>query len=282
MRVFSMSLLALMVLASSAEAAKKRKRTSVRPAAGAAGVAAGVVAGAAVAASPSIAVPPSAPTVVAAKPEVNEFPPIRMAYEVETRGMTVGEGIISLEALGQPNCYRYSTVTKPTAVVRLVVGTPKQISTFCVVNGQIRPIRYEFNAPKVGEDSFTLDFDWQRKKVTGGVPLSVRDVPEGALEVNLIQQAVRLWVMRNLNNPKAGEFPATVINADDISQYRFAMTGKANLTIGDKTYPTITVERVDHPTKKMKFWISPEQNYMPIKVEDTRDGKPRFKLLWRG
>ena len=208
------------------------------------------------------------------------LPELNLKYAVTWRGMGLGNAIITLKPQGEADCYRYESLTEPSGLVRMFYGKPREVSDFCVRNGRVVPQRFEFKSPK--DDSFTLEFDAKGGTVRGGQK-GERALPANAQDRFGIQQAVRLWLLENLKS-EPGAVTAEFAMVDDhrIRHYRFAITGRETVEVpAGKFENAVLVQRVDDPKKTTKFWLAPARDYMPVKVEQVRQGKVELRMVLR-
>jgi Protein of unknown function (DUF3108) len=209
------------------------------------------------------------------------LPELNMRYAVAWRGMGLGNAIITLKQQGAAGCYRYESLTEPSALVRMFYGKPREVSDFCVRKGRIVPQRFEFKSPK-DEESFTLEFDTAAGKVRGG-PKETRDLPANAQDRFGIQQAVRLWVLEHLKSEPGAEI-AEFAMVDDhrIRHYKFAITGRETVDVpAGRFEDAVLVQRVDDKKKSIKFWLAPSRDYMPVKVEQVKQGSVELRMVLR-
>jgi hypothetical protein len=200
-------------------------------------------------------------------------------YQVEWSGISLGEGTISLEHDGE-NCYYYVSRTDPIALVRWTYGSPREESRFCVRDGRLIPQHFRYTNDKREEDSFRLDFDWrsgQVKALKGGV-MTVRDVPEVAYDRFVIREAVRLWVIRHVEGDGPAEREFVMVDDDRIKAYRFAIGGEETVETPAGTFETVRVDRVGDPKREAHYWLAPSRDYVPVKLEQLRKGKPELRM----
>ena len=211
-----------------------------------------------------------------APPSPTVLVPFQHTYDVVIRGIAVGTGVITL-AEESNGCYSYTNATRPTAIVRLITGSPVESSRFCVENGHLRPVAFHYDGGKVGEKSFDLQFSPDARAVNGGAPgVGKRQLPADAVDFNALQQVVRLWAKQGA----AGKLTVTVVNADDTTAYQFARVGTERLTVAGGNFETVRIERVGSGAegKKLTFWVAPALDDMAVKVMEERDGKTRFMI----
>lgn len=209
------------------------------------------------------------------------FTPRSDLYDVSWGSIGLGEGTIALSPL-QGGCYRYESVTKPMAIVRWTYGAPKETSEFCVVDGRIVPKRFVYANDKRTKDGFTLDFDWaahQVKTIKGG-EVSMRELPDDTYDRFVIQLAVRQWVIQHAGQDKPPPLEVKVVDHRRIKAYRFVLAGKEKLQTPAGSFDTLLVERVDEkPGDSLRFWVSPDRGYIPVKVQQIDDGELKLQML---
>ncbi|HSW15186.1 MAG TPA: DUF3108 domain-containing protein [Solimonas sp.] len=213
---------------------------------------------------------------------IDPFQPHSNQYEVSWGSMGLGEGSITLSPL-ENGCYRYETRTKPLAIVRWTYGSPRETSEFCVIGDRIVPRHFQYQNDKRPKDGFTLDFDWKAKslKVIKGGEVTLRELPDNGVDRQLMQLAVRQWVIRNIDNPKPEPIEFQLLDNRRARSYRFAMVGRQKVETPAGSYDTLLVERVNDPDTRMRFWIAPELGYVAVKVQRIEDGEVKLQMLLR-
>ena len=210
-----------------------------------------------------------------------KLPELHLTYAVAWRGMGLGSAVITLAPHGAADCYRYETVSEPVGLVRMFVGKPRETSEFCVRGGKLVPQRFVFKNPKDEDESFELEFDVAAGKVRGGSK-GVRDLPANAQDRFGIQQAVRLWVLGHLNDaPGAQAAEFAMVDERRIRQYRFVITGREDVQVPAGRFDNaVLVQRVDDKKNKAtKFWLAPTRDYMPVKVEQVKEGTVELRMV---
>lgn len=65
-----------------------------------------------------------------------------------------------------------------------------------------------------------------------------------------------------------------------LKTYFFVILGEENITIGGKSFTTLKIKRQsDDKNKPLFFWIAPELNNLPVKIEKWKKGKPHITML---
>ncbi|MDO9453845.1 MAG: DUF3108 domain-containing protein [Stagnimonas sp.] len=200
----------------------------------------------------------------------------QLTYDVSWTGIPLGSGTLTLTPEAD-DCYRYELATNPVGVVSLVYGAPKETSNFCVKNGAVVPSSMSFNNPKRSKDGFVLTFDFAKGLLLGGRngPLEIKP---GTLDRLSVQQAARLWVKTHINDAKPGTLVTPVADHKRVKTYTFAIKGKSQIETPAGTFEAIQFERIDDPNTTLRFWLAPEKDYMPVKVQNIEDGEDKVSL----
>lgn len=209
-----------------------------------------------------------------------KLPEIDVTYAVTWNGIGLGDSTITLKAQGGADCYRYENRSNPAAMVRMMYGKPVEWSEFCIQGGKVVPQAFEFVNSR-GDKNFALRFDAAKKTVTDQAG-KVREIPPHAQDRFGLQQAVRLWVLARKGEPdSAATAEFAMVDQTRIRNYRFAITGREVVEVPAGKFESVVVSRVDDPNKSIRFWLSPEQSYMPVKVEQIRGGKVDLRMELR-
>lgn len=213
-----------------------------------------------------------------AAPAEPKLPELRLAYAATWNGMNLGDVIISLKPGEGADCYRYESQSDPVGLVRMFYGKPHEVSEFCVRQGRIVPQRFSFVNPKDDRDNFTLNFDMAAGKVAGGAG-EPRDIPANAQDRFGLQQAVRLWVIQNAGKDDQDTVEFAMVDDRRVRPYRFAITAREEIEVPAGRFETLLVQRVDDLRKSSKFWLAPARDYMPVKVEQIKNGKTSLRMV---
>lgn len=200
----------------------------------------------------------------------------QLSYDVAWTGIPLGTGTLTLTPQAN-DCYRYELATHPVGVVSLLYGAPKETSQFCVKNGAVVPSTMSFNNPKRPKDGFVLTFDFAKGLVLGGRngPLEIKP---GTLDRLSVQQAARLWVKTHVGDAKPGTLVVPVADHKRIKTYTFAIKGKGQVETSAGRFEAVQFERIDDPKTTLRFWLAPDKDYMPVKVQNIEDGEDKVSL----
>ena len=206
-----------------------------------------------------------------------KLPEMNLTYAAHWKGISLGDIVITLKPEAGGDCYRYESLTKPVGLVRMFYGKPRETSDFCVSGGRIVPRRFAFFNPKDEEDGFSLEFNTAAAKVRDGRG-AVRDIPPNAQDRFAMQQAVRLWVLAHPQTEPGETVEFAMVDDRHIKTYRFVITGREQIEVPAGRFNALLVERVDNPNRRGKFWLAAERDYMPVMVEQTKNGATELRM----
>lgn len=201
-------------------------------------------------------------------------------YEVQWSGISLGKGTISL-AEDADGCYRFESTTDPIAIVRWTYGSPREQSRFCVREGRIVPQTFEYVNDKREKENFRLDFDVAKGEVRmlKGGDMSVRELPEeGAYDRFVIREVVRLWVLRHAAGEAAPEASFTMVDDDRIKTYHFKIGETETVDTPSGKVEALRVDRIDD-RRPHRYWLDPQRGYLPVKIEQLKDGDVELRML---
>lgn len=213
---------------------------------------------------------------IAAQPQLQPTE-YQTRYEVFWGSMNLGRADISLQRL-EEGCYRYQSITHAGALVRMFYGEPREVSEFCLVDGEVRSRYLQFVNDKKKKDSFELRFDWQAGTVTGPGQQQ-RELPANAVDRFSMQEALRLWVMRHVDEDTVAPLELTMVEDDRMRAYTFERVGERIVQTPVGSLTAVLVERTDDPKKTVRFWFAPERGYQIVRFERLKDGKPAVEML---
>lgn len=205
------------------------------------------------------------------------LPALNLVYSVNYAGIGAGDADVTLKPDGKPGCYLYETKTHPVGFIKAIFGSPNQSSRFCVDNGVVRSQRYESVLENDDKQSYVLDFDYAKRQVTDENGL-VREIPNEAVDSFALQQAVRLWVARHVNDAEPPVAQFTMVDRKNLTHYQLKLAGRETVKTPAGEFDTVRLERIDNPDKIGRYWLAAERDWMPVKIE-TKSGKKPSAVL---
>jgi hypothetical protein len=211
----------------------------------------------------------------AANADPIDLKPFRATYNAEWKGMTAASSVVELRHSG-PDTYTYSSVNSARGVFRMAFPDAlTQISTFKIVDGRVIPATFEGMDEK--DRPIRLDFDWQKKRVTGVAKEKAVDLelPEGAQDAMSLQIA-------SLRNLASGNLRGTVwmIDANKLKEYELQLEGNARVETALGELDTIVyVSKRANSDRLTRTWVAPALGYLPVRAESIRGKKVEVTLL---
>jgi hypothetical protein len=211
----------------------------------------------------------------AASADPIDLKPFRATYNAEWKGMTAASSVVELRHSG-PDTYTYSSVNSARGVFRMAFPDAlTQISTFKIVDGRVIPATFEGMDEK--DRPIRLDFDWQKKRVTGVAKEKAVDLelPEGAQDAMSLQIA-------SLRNLASGNLRGTVwmIDANKLKEYELQLEGNARVETALGELDTIVyVSKRANSDRLTRTWVAPALGYLPVRAESVRGKKVEVTLL---
>jgi hypothetical protein len=200
--------------------------------------------------------------------------PFAAHFDAQWKGINVGSSEIELKADTEPGQFVYVWSIAARGIFTVAYNHPvNQSSWFSVQNGHAQPHKY------LGEDgsaSVSLDFDWNKRVITGmseNKPVNI-PIKTGAQDLNSIQVEVMLDL-------QSGDLPKTfeIIDKDQLKEFNYTREGTARIRTEVGMLDTIVVasQRTGN-TRILRMWFAPSLGFMPVQAERWRDGKLEFAM----
>lgn len=191
------------------------------------------------------------------------LPPYEATYTTKLRGVKIS-GTRKFESTGS-NTYKVSWKAK-ALWMRL-----NEWSEFELINGkQIRPISYHYTRKGLGTDKpIHIIFDWENNVINA--KKGDKDY-QFALEPNTLDRLSYQVQMQIdlLVNPDSQQLNYTVANHDRLAHYEFNYENQALIKTELGSAESLIFKR-EKKYKTTRIWLSPEQFYVPVKIEQTED-----------
>lgn len=198
------------------------------------------------------------------------LPPYEATYTTKLRGIKV-KGTQKFETIGK-DTYKLSWRAK-ALWMRL-----DEWSEFKVIDNQVIPISYHYTRKGLGSDRpIHVLFDWENMLVNAS---KADKKYQFALQPNVLDRLSYQVQMQIdlIESPEAIDFNYKVANYNGLKDYSFEFTQTETIVtpIGDSE--TRVYER-NKSDKTIRLWISPSQNYLPVKIERKEDKKSNVVMI---
>ncbi len=203
--------------------------------------------------------------------------PYQASYEVYASGFSIGEATITLAATG-PGTYRMSSDVRPNGLVALLAsGRIHEQASGEIRDGAIRPNQYE-RLLDTGRKSnhMQLRFDWPAGRVQAryNTDQAVLPLVPGVVDPLSLQ----LMVMDDLQR---GRTPSqySLVDRTEIKTYQIRNQGQVTLDTPLGKLKTVLINQyTPGKTRMTTFWISPEMQYLPVRIMQEKDGKEELRM----
>lgn len=207
-------------------------------------------------------------------------PPVtyKALYRVERGGESTGVAEIALTYDAERRVYDFSSSTKMSGALRLLVPRPViERSTFAYEGGRIVPIAFSYEDGRKGEDNQRMQFDWGRNVAVTSAPGQTAEVElqPGALDRASLQVAV----MRDM---RSGKTAAQYLLADGSSLATAETVRVDEATVETPFGPLVTqrvVQSREGSSRALMLWMAPELSFLPVRIEQQKDGKTQVALI---
>lgn len=207
--------------------------------------------------------------------------PFTAVYWASRGILGLGEATFSLDRIDE-NCWHWRGVARPTGFAALLADRISDDSRFCVgPDGRLRPERFEHEEEGDPEDSYRLVFDWDNDEAVLNDDKRF-DVPEGAVDPFLLQLAARRWLAEADDPLQLPDREFVVVDEDDIKHYRLTVSKGGRIETPAGVFEnTLRVARIDDPDKEISFWTVPDLDFLPVRMEQRKNGKVQIRFELR-
>lgn len=222
-----------------------------------------------------IAAPAMLSAPVAAQSRLNEY---TASYDVDYKGRRAARAVFAVSADG-PGQYRFRSATEARGLYRLASPRPVvESSRFEVTDGNIRPLAFEYeDGSRRGEDNYSIEFDHARGQLRLTAAGQTRDLPleDGLLDRGSLQVALTLDLAQCR---QAG--PYRFVDDDGLRSYYYERLEDLPAETGAGRFQTLRLaQRREGSSRSTVLWLAPELDYLPVRIEQSRDGEIETVLL---
>ncbi|MCU0975884.1 MAG: DUF3108 domain-containing protein [Steroidobacteraceae bacterium] len=199
-------------------------------------------------------------------------------YAVSYGSMNVGTSRFELKPGAGPGRWIFESRSDAQGLARLIAsGRLVQTSWLTVDGAEVRPQRFRFDdgASRKKEDA-NLAFDWQAGRVTGdakGQPVDLAVAP-GTQDPVSSQLAMMVALL-------AGREPANLpmIDGGQLRETEVKFERRERVTTPAGEFETLVyTSRRPGGRRVTWMWLTPSLQYLPVRMEQVRDGKRAFHM----
>lgn len=203
--------------------------------------------------------------------------PFKASFVLEWKGMNAATASLELAAQDDGS-WRYVSRNNARGVFRAVFPDElTQVSRLQVESGQVRPLSYRGDDGSADKSrDIALDFDWNRRRVTGVAEKKPVDLElqAGLQDVMSVQIALIVDLL-------AGRKPTgyTLVDKDRIKDYVYTDEGKARVTTALGALDTVVwSSHRPNSDRVTRVWYAPSLGYAPVKAERRRGDRLEWSM----
>lgn len=203
------------------------------------------------------------------------FTPFSAKYSVKKSGISLGEAHFTLKQLDDHR-WEYASYIKPKGMASWITSQRVRESSIVYVMGSdILPLSYSYQRTGGTEENAQINFNWVTKQASVTLNGKTKRHTLTGNEQDHYSLVLNLMRMAAMGTPSK---KMTVINKDT-KQYTYTLKGQEQVKTKVQTFNTTKITQTDTGSRQLHYWLSPEVNFMPVKIEQYQQGKKKFALI---
>ena len=200
-------------------------------------------------------------------------------YEaVYTVKLLQADGTLRAKLENNDGTYTYTLKTEPTGFWKLIAnGSINESSEFEIINDEIRSINYRLNDTiRRNARESEVDFDWSKKVIKGFYKDRVIDFNIEKRILTRILLQIEIMHQKQRNNLKDTYL---IIDKDEIKEIDITSSNsRKKISVPFGSYDVIEVSHRSKNSNRINtFWLAPELDFIPVKLEQTEGKKVNFE-----
>ena len=200
-------------------------------------------------------------------------------YEaVYTVKLLQADGTLRAKLENNDGTYTYTLKTEPTGFWKLIAnGSINESSEFEIINDEIRSINYRLNDTiRRNARESEVDFDWSKKVIKGFYKDRVIDFNIEKRILTRIVLQIEIMHQKQRNNLKDTYL---IIDKDEIKEIDITSSNSGKkISVPFGSYDVIEVSHRSKNSNRINtFWLAPELDFIPVKLEQTEGNKVNFE-----
>ena len=188
------------------------------------------------------------------------------------------DGTLRAKLKNNNGTYSYTLKTEPTGFWKLIAnGSINESSEFEIINDEIRSINYRLNDTiRRNARESEVDFDWSKKVIKGFYKDRVIDFNIEKRILTRILLQIEIMHQKQRNNLKDTYL---IIDKDEIKEINITSTNSGKkISVPFGSYDVIEVSHRSKNSNRINtFWLAPELDFIPVKLEQTEGNKVNFE-----
>ena len=200
-------------------------------------------------------------------------------YEaVYTVKLLQADGTLRAKLENNDGTYTYTLKTEPTGFWKLIAnGSINESSEFEIINDEIRSINYRLNDTiRRNARESEVDFDWSKKVIRGFYKDRVINFNIEKRILTRILLQIEIMHQKQRNNLKDTYL---IIDKDEIKEIDITSSNSGKkISVPFGSYDVIEVSHRSKNSNRINtFWLAPELDFIPVKLEQTEGNKVNFE-----
>lgn len=202
--------------------------------------------------------------------------PHRVEYNVE---ISILNGRLSTTVASVGGGFMANSVIEPVGFSKLVARGSIQESSFFLTDAEgVRPERYRSVDTLSSDDqTVTFDFDWAEQRADGTI-----DGEPVAFELDgRVHDRVSIQYQLMLDLLTGGAQEAYVmLDADELKHLEVKNIGSRTVKVPYGTFDVIGIQHGEQDSSRVTvLWCAEELGYLPVVIEQRRDGKVHVRAV---
>ena len=188
------------------------------------------------------------------------------------------DGTLRAKLENNNGTYTYTLKTEPTGFWKLIAnGSINESSEFEIINDEIRSINYRLNDTiRRNPRESVVDFDWSKKTIQGFYKDRMIDFNIERRILTRILLQIEIMHQKQRNNLKESYL---IIDKDEIKEIDITSTNSGKkISVPFGSYEVVEVSHRSKNSERINtFWLAPELDFIPVKLEQTEGNKVNFE-----
>ncbi|MEX0706352.1 MAG: DUF3108 domain-containing protein [Woeseia sp.] len=193
--------------------------------------------------------------------------------------ISVLSGTLTSEMYKTEEGFAAHSIIRPTGFASLLMsGTISEYSEFSLTGDGIRPQHYESTDTLSSDPKrMTFDFDYSEQAVSGQInDENFRFEFDGPVHDRV---SIQYQLMHNLLNQNGGGDYA-LLDGDELKELTVTNIGSRKVRVPFGTFEAVGIQhRAAESSRVSTLWCVAELNYLPVIIEQHRDGKLRVRAV---
>ena len=208
-----------------------------------------------------------------------EITPVELEYTVKLEGVIadVTAGKIQTKLERNANGYSVSTLTKAQGLAATFLGTNIQENCDFKIE-QARAVPTSYAGGTIKSENYKVSYDWQNRKINFSDDESL-DMPQGYV----IDNCAMPFALTILKGIAPGNEAIYVVDGKKrrIRGYKVQATEQETIktAIGELQTTKMVLEREFRPERTFTFWLSNENEYLPVKMQEKRKSRTTTMMV---